>query len=111
MERLGRQDEISHDCEPPYLKDAGGHEVVASGIISLEWKWALRGTRFHEDKFFVFEIENLDVLFGAEFILSRDLLTVNERNMLVMIAHNKAPTSGTPNLYHIPNLQDLGVTR
>lgn len=96
MERLGRQDEISHDYERPDLKDAGGHAVVAHGIISLEWKWLLHGIRWHECKFFVMEPEYLDVLFGAEYIVSEGLVTVNECAMTPMIAHNKAPTSGTP---------------
>ncbi|KAI4222299.1 MAG: hypothetical protein L6R36_006245 [Xanthoria steineri] len=93
VERLGRQDEISHDYERPDLKDAGGHAVVAHGIISLEWKWLLHGIRWHECKFFVMEPEYLDVLFGAEYIVSEGLVTVNECAMTPMIAHNKAPTS------------------
>lgn len=96
VERSGRQHEISHDYEPPNLIDAGGHEVVACGIISLQWKWSPRGTRIHECKFFVWQSPSVDVIFGVDYIVSEGLITINERNMLVMLAHNKAPTSGTP---------------
>ena len=97
MERLGRQDEISHNYKSPNLTDAGDHEVVDCGIISLQWKWSPRGTRMHECKFFVFQSPDTDVIIGEDYIRSKKLLTINERKMLVMLAHNKAPTSGTPN--------------
>ena len=96
VEQLGRQDEISHDYEPPYLTDAGDHEVVDCGIISLQWKWSPRGTRMHECEFFVLQSPGVDVIIGEDYIVSEGLLTINERKMLVMLRHNKAPTSGTP---------------
>lgn len=96
VERLGRQDEISHDYKSPNLTDAGGHKVVDCGIISLQWKWSPRGHRMHEDKFFVMQSPGVDVLFGEEYIVSEGLLIINEQKMLPMISHNKATTSGTP---------------
>ena len=99
VKRLGWQDKnkVSQDYEPPGLTDAGGHKVVACGSITLQWKWSPQGSVVNEDDFFIFqESPGVDVVFGAELLVSRDLVSVNERNMLVMIAHNKAPTSGTP---------------
>ncbi|CAL8579243.1 hypothetical protein XPA_004993 [Xanthoria parietina] len=47
----------------------------------------------HECKFFVWQSPSVDVIFGVDYIVSEGLITINERNMLVMLAHNKAPTS------------------
>ncbi|KAI4265011.1 MAG: hypothetical protein L6R38_009711 [Xanthoria sp. 2 TBL-2021] len=94
VERLGRQHEISQDYNPPDVLDANGHPVVACGIISLQWKWSPRGTRVHECSFLVFpESDHLDVIFGAEYLWSRGLVSVNESAMTPMTAHNKATTA------------------
>ncbi|KAI4260322.1 MAG: hypothetical protein L6R42_004104 [Xanthoria sp. 1 TBL-2021] len=94
VERLGRQREVSQDYDPPNLTDAGGHEVVACGIITLQWKWSPQGTRVHVDDFYIFrESPDLDVVFGMHFILSEGLLTLNEKVMIPMTAHNRATSA------------------
>lgn len=99
VERLGWQDKnkVSQDYKPPDLTDAGGHKVVACGSITLQWKWSPQGSEVIEDDFFIFqESPHVDVVLGAEFLVSRNLVTVNKQLMIPMIAHNKASTSGTP---------------
>lgn len=111
VERLRWQRKISQDYAPPNLTDAGGHPVVACGIISLQWKWSPQGTRVHDCKFFIFrESPYLDVVFGVDYIVSEGLLTINEKAMLTMTAHNKA-TSGTPYQEHIVTLRIHSLTR
>ncbi|KAI4236757.1 MAG: hypothetical protein LQ349_002365, partial [Xanthoria aureola] len=94
VERLGWQDKISQDYESPNLTDAGGHKVVACGSITLQWKWSPQGLVVYENDFYIFqESPNLDVVFGADFLDSKGLVSVNKQLMMPMIAHNKAPTS------------------
>lgn len=105
MERLGRLHEISHDYEPPNLTDAGGHEVVAYGIILLQWKWIPHGTQIHECKFFVLGSPNVDVVFGVDYIMSEGLFSINEWAMQVIgspkiferhaVRRNRLPESDT----------------
>ncbi|KAL8653798.1 MAG: hypothetical protein Q9226_003698 [Calogaya cf. arnoldii] len=91
VKRLGREHKVSKDYEPPNLTDAGGNDVVACGIIRLHWKWSPHGTRVHECDFLVFPgTPNLDVVFGVDYILSEGLVTVNEKAMYPMTAHQKA---------------------
>ncbi|KAL8852747.1 MAG: hypothetical protein Q9221_002377 [Calogaya cf. arnoldii] len=97
VKRLGREHKVSQDYEPPNLTDASGNDVVACGIIRLHWKWSPHGTRVHECDFFVFPgTPNLDVVFGVDYILSEGLVTVNEKAMYPMTAHQKA----TPGRLH-----------
>lgn len=111
VEQLRWQHKISQDYEPPNLTDASGHAVVACGIISLQWKWSPQGTRVHNCEFFIFrESPHLDVVFGGDYIVSEELLTINEKAMITMTAHNKA-TSGTPYQEHIVTLRIHSLTR
>ena len=90
VERLGMLLSISTDFEPPEVVDANGQPVGACGIISLNWKWHPRGVRNNECQFYVFSDSNyLDVLFGVDYIVSENLLLVNESAIIPLIEHKK----------------------
>ncbi|KAL9032838.1 MAG: hypothetical protein Q9180_006281 [Flavoplaca navasiana] len=91
VQRLRMEDQISQEFESPALTDAGGHPILACGIIHLQWKLRSRGIRVHECDFFVFpESRHLDVIFGVNYILDAGLITINEGAMTPMTAHHKA---------------------
>ncbi|KAK3369654.1 ankyrin repeat-containing domain protein [Lasiosphaeria ovina] len=88
VERLGKAHLISARLDLPQ----------ACGIISLAWKWHdPRGIRVHECQFYVFpESPHIDVLFGAKYIMSEDLLRVNESAILPLVEHKKKPKEFLP---------------
>lgn len=71
-----------------HLRDANGNKLEVLGSISLHWKW-VGGTQAHEDTFQVLQPKVFDVIVGVQYIVSNDLLTLNEKNMMPMIAHQK----------------------
>ncbi|KAJ3555624.1 hypothetical protein NPX13_g10320 [Xylaria arbuscula] len=91
VERLERSSSISTEFEPPEIIEASGRPVKHCGVVKLEWKWFPRGTRVHEDRFYVVpSSDHLDVVFGAEFIVSEKLLEVNEMAFLPLVRDKKS---------------------
>lgn len=73
--------EISEVNNPPSLSAANGHSITPCGSISLDWRWNETGNRLHRGDFYVFpESNHLDVIFGAEYIAAKKLLTIQDRS-------------------------------
>ncbi|KAH8884090.1 hypothetical protein GQ53DRAFT_846441 [Thozetella sp. PMI_491] len=90
VQRLGKLSQISTNFTPPQLVEASGRPIRACGVIKLNWKWQPRGTRTHECQFYVFPGSmHLDVLFGVDFILSENLLRVDESVIVPLVEHKK----------------------
>ncbi len=90
VKSLGKVSSVSSKFTPPEIVDASGQPIQACGKIELNWKWYPRGTRTHTCQFYVFpDSKHLDVLFGIDFIVSENLLRVNESVMLPLVVHKK----------------------
>ncbi|KAK0721754.1 hypothetical protein B0T26DRAFT_673542 [Lasiosphaeria miniovina] len=90
---LDTQCQVGNWISKRLVRDASGRLIQACGLITLAWKWHdPRGIRVHECQFYVFpESPHLDVLFGAQYIVSGDLLRVNESAILPFVEHKKRP--------------------
>ena len=95
MERLGKVPFISQDFTAPSVADANGNSVQASGIITLEFKRAQRGNRFYQSQFFVFppSADHFDVIFGVEYIVRENLVSVSEDALVPLVLHKKLDKS------------------
>lgn len=90
VQRLGMASLVSTSFEPPNIVDASGRPVSACGVINLNWTWYPGGTRNHECQFYVLaNADHLDVIFGVEYIVSENLLQVNESAILPLLEHKK----------------------
>lgn len=85
VESIGKANDISPVAQV-HLRDANDNKLEVRGSISLRWKWH-GGTRAHVDTFQVLRPEQFDVIIGVESIVAMDLLTLNKKNMMPMIAH------------------------
>ena len=71
------------------LEDVNGHDVVADGSITLDWK-LVDGNRTHDAKFYVFaNSDHLDVLFGVETCVSTGAVIFNKKAIAPMTTHKK----------------------
>ena len=94
VQRLGKLSSISFDFVPPHIVDASGRLVLACGVIDLRWRWHPHGCRFHECQFYILpDSSHLDILFGVQYIVSENLVFVNESAMVPLVQHKKAKKS------------------
>jgi tetratricopeptide (TPR) repeat protein len=91
VERLGKTSSISQDFAAPSVADANGNSVRATGVVTLEFKRGQRGNRFYESQFFVFPpfSNHFDVIFGVEYIVRENLLSVSEDVLVPLVLHKK----------------------
>ncbi|KAK0715329.1 hypothetical protein B0H67DRAFT_683590 [Lasiosphaeris hirsuta] len=91
VHQLGKKELISTDFEQPDVFDASGNPVQACGVVVLVWKWhSPKGTRTHESPFYVFPgSEEIDVVFGQEFIVLKNLIRLNRSASMVLIRHSR----------------------
>jgi len=100
VERLRKSNEILPNVDPPTLCDASGHYITPGGVITLDWNWCPNGIRVHQCDFLVFpESDHLDIIFGVEYIIAENLLTVNESCFLPLTPHEKGNSSKTTPMY------------
>ncbi|KAF2195048.1 hypothetical protein K469DRAFT_733808 [Zopfia rhizophila CBS 207.26] len=90
VERLGKSSSISRDFSAPSVADANGNSVRASGVVTLEFK-RHRGNRFFQSQFFVFppSSDHFDVIFGVEYIVQENLVSVSEDALVPLVLHKK----------------------
>ena len=94
VKRLGRLGEILPANAPPNLRDVNGCPVECCGKIRLEWVWSPNGTRVYQEDFYVFpKSSHIDVIFGIEYIVAKNLLSVNENSFAPMVIHTKESIS------------------
>lgn len=90
VKRLGKESSISQNVTVPEMPDASGRSIMATGVIELEWKRHPRGNRVHQCHFSVFPTsDQLDVIFGVEYIVQENLLTVNNDALVPLLEHKK----------------------
>ena len=74
----------------PNLYDFNGNKIEATGTISLRWKLYPDGTKLHDEVvFFVSTNDDIDMIFGLEYIVQKRLLGSNRAKMLPLTEHNK----------------------
>ena len=91
VERLGMSALVSTDFESFDMVQASGMSLRGSGVVNITWRWRTQqATRNYECPFYVFpESDHLDAVFGVEYIVSQNLVAVNELIMLPLIPHTK----------------------
>jgi hypothetical protein len=94
VKRLGKESSISQNFTAPEISDASGLSITATGVIELEWKRHPRGNRIHQCHFFVFPTsDQLDIIFGVEYIVQEKLLMVNNDALVPLLEHRKLDKS------------------
>lgn len=80
--------------DPPDIEDYHGRSIRAIGIISFRWKH-IEGTNIHDPaEFYVGPRDDIDMIFGRQYINQTKLLTPNKDRMLVMMAHEQKKSRG-----------------
>ena len=112
VEDLNRTHEIIANSNPPFLIDGSGHRVISHGSIWLDWKWTRGGTTLKQCEFYIFPpgSDHLDVIFGAEFIKSEKLFSINEGAFLPLVKHRKETDGNITPSHCSENCSSLTLT-
>lgn len=87
--RLGMQHEMRPIRDHPNIWDFHDRKVVAKGTISFRWRH-LEGAKPHAAEFFVGEFrEDIEIMFGRQYITEKGFLTFNKGRMLPLMRHKK----------------------
>ena len=97
---------MDKDFEAPDLSDFNGSKVECVGTIALRWKVCPDGTTLYDPvEFYVFSNRNdIDLIFGREYIVAESLLVSNKDHMLPLTPHKKKKDickSGTRDMFLI----------
>lgn len=90
--RLGLSHLISTDFDPFEMIEASGRLLQACGVIALDWMLKCpKATCIHHCRFYVFpNSDHIDVIFGAEYLVSNSMVLVNPAGMLTLVEHKRA---------------------
>lgn len=89
VESLGKLSQIRPIVEPTMMRDGSGRTFTPCGRITIFFKWIPNGRRTHQEEFYVFDSDHLDVILGGEYIVAHHLAEINEGNFTPLTEHKK----------------------
>lgn len=94
-DRLGKRPSMSTNFRGPDMAEASGRGLAAIGVIDLEWREP-QGRTVFQNQFYVFSTTpEIDVIFGASFIMEHKLFNVRKNVFLPLLLNEKLTAGKT----------------